>query len=336
MSIQRVPLGDVRKHLRLPCGLFVCSSSFETRCLSIPRTLCRGDFAKALILVNTDRLSYVKENRDLLLDHFSSAAQVVDIQIQDPLQTADRLCSALVSARSAGEVPEIVVDVTTFTHESLLILLKLLQIHFSESSVTVVYASASEYSVGDAIEDKWLSKGVVCVRTVLGYPGTVLPSRQTHLVLLVGYEHQRATRLIEILEPSSLSLGYGKPGSTTTDKDKDASRHYAELVKRTAGFCTEVTTFEFSCNDPFETRDIILRQCTRNSGKNIVLAPMSNKMSTIGAALAAFSRESIQVCYAPALHYNYAGYSQPSGWAYVVHFPNGFSQTITTLVKGTG
>ena len=49
---------------------------------------------------------------------------------------------------------------------------------------------------------------------------------------------------------------------------------------------------------------------------NIVIAPMNNKISTVGASLAAISNENIQLAYAKASLYNTDGYSSPSDNVY--------------------
>ena len=69
-----------------------------------------------------------------------------------------------------------VIDATTFTRESLLILVRFLKQSLKTSdSVQFLYAPAKEYSIGTQYEDKWLSRGIREVRSVLGYPGDFLP-----------------------------------------------------------------------------------------------------------------------------------------------------------------
>ena len=45
---------------------------------------------------------------------------------------------------------------------------------------------------------------------------------------------------------------------------------------------------------------------------NTVIAPMNNKISTVGAALAALKNPNIQISYAQADIYNVVGYSMPN------------------------
>src|SRR5208337_3388367 len=189
---------------------------------------------------------------------------------------------------------------------------------FSTSRITGAYANASEYSVGDDIRHKWLSRGIGEVRSVLGYPGNIVLSRKTHLMLIVGYEHERAAGLIDSIEPNSIALGYGRSGSATTEKNKDANEHYMNLVKQMATSFSEISLFEIPCDDPQGTRDKLREQINKAGDVNILIAPMNNKLSTIGAAWAAFENRDVQICYARALSYNYGGYSMPGSHCYLL------------------
>lgn len=317
MGIQKVNISDIQGAMRESCDLFICSSSFESRCLSIPRNIAIEGVRRALILSNTNLLEYVGKNCDKLVDLFGEKGQVIEVSTLDPLVTADNLDQSLAKAKEGGYADSILIDVTAFTHESLLILLRLLQLHCSSSRVTGIYANASEYSIGDDIRHKWLSRGIGEVRSVLGFPGDIVPSRKAHLILIVGYENERAAGIIETIEPNSIALGYGRSGSATTEKDKTANEHFMYLVAQMATSYSDVNCFEIPCNDPYGTRDEIQSQIDKAGDMNILIAPMNNKLSTIGAAWAAFNNERIQMCYAQTLCYNYSGYSSPGSRCYI-------------------
>lgn len=297
--------------------LFICSSSYEERCLSIANHIGLDRIKQALILWNSDLIEYIGANKENLEQHFGEKGQGVEISISEPLTTADNLDKNLTKLLEIGPLDQILLDVTTFTHESLLILLRLLQLRCSKSQITVTYASASEYSVGDDVKHKWLSRGIGEIRSVLGYPGNIIPSRKTHLIIIVGYEHERATELIEAIEPHSIALGYGRSGTAVTNKDKDANEHYVGLVEQMAASFTEVSTFEIPCDDPSGVCDEIACQISNAAGMNVLIAPMNNKLSTIGVAWAGFDNKDVQLCYAQALRYNYSNYSSPGDKCYV-------------------
>lgn len=327
MSISKYNISDIGKHLDESYDLYICSSSFEDRCLSTAKHLGTDRIKQAFIVSNNDLEEFVVENKNKLLRIFGEKGLPIEIDSRDPLITADNFTHSLMQVIDRERVETILLDVTTFTHESLLILLRLLQLKNPLARLTVIYSNASEYSVGDDVNHKWLSRGIGEIRTVLGYPGEVSPSQKNHLILIVGYEHERAAALIEAMEPNSISLGYGRSGSATTDKDKEANEHYMRLVKQMTTSFNTLSEFEIPCNDPYGTRDEIVRQINKAGGMNILLSPMNNKLSTIGAALACFEKNNVQICYAQALQYNYINYSSPGEDCYV--FEIGKLSTIT-------
>ena len=141
-------------------------------------------------------------------------------------------------------------SITTFTHEALLILLRILQRQVTKRDlVHLVYAAAAEYAVGLRPEEKWLTKGVLDVRSVLGYPGSMRPSWKSHLIVLVGFEADRATELIESYEPTVISLGFGD------EKTQTSAGHHAINRMAFSTVASKVKTyyeFAFSTVDPFD------------------------------------------------------------------------------------
>jgi hypothetical protein len=211
------------------------------------------------------------------------------------------------------------VDITTFTHEALLILLKLLQLKLKPTdSVTFLYTAALEYSVGDEEENKWLSKGIGEIRSVLGYPGKVLPTQKLHLVILTGFESERAERFIEEYEPNMLSLGLADPDSSTSPAHYPVNR---AKHSRIAARHKDAVTFVFSCSDPVETMTAIQDRIRQVPDHNVLIAPMNTKISTVGAALVAFDNDSVQLCYATANQYNESNYSKPDSNCYLFTVP---------------
>jgi len=150
----------------------------------------------------------------------------------------------------------------------------------------------------------------------LGFPGEFLPSKKLHLIVLVGFEHERAKAVIERFEPTVLTLGIGEVSQSVSAGHYATNQKFFDEVKRFVDMRTSVysaiETFQFSGIDPILTRDIVLSQVDRISGCNTVICPMNTKISTLGVGLAAIKNRSLQVCYSRAITYNEIGYSTPS------------------------
>lgn len=324
MKSNLVQLDDLGNHLNGDIDLFICSASYEMRCRSLADHLPKDRIRRAIVAETDHAERYISDNGDYLRAKLGNDTIAVTLNTKSPVDTADALWRSL---RNGLQNPrnEVLVDITTFTHESLLILIKLLVLRAKDlARVRFAYVTAEEYSVGDADEDKWLSKGVNEVRSVLGYAGIILPSRRQHLIVLVGFEHERATELIKTYEPNLISLGHGLTESATHERHDAANRHFHRLVALTASTYGEVRSFEFACNNPIEAQTAIEKQIRAARGYNTIVAPLNTKLSTIGAVLAAQRDEAIQLCYARANQYNYRAYSLPSSRCHILEIPELF------------
>lgn len=311
MFIKNQPLAEINNNSFLPADIFICSSSFEDRCKAIPDSIDPSNIRQALILKNVN-IQEVQENADYLNNLFPGKASFINVSTQSCIETADYIADALVPLISNTAVSSVAIDITTFTHESLLILVNILKkFKHQDLSTTLLYTSALEYSTDKkAIEDKWLSNGVSEIRTILGYSGDVKPLNKTHLIMFVGYESSRSSKIIELLEPSVISLGYGEPGTSTNSNHEEASSYFHTVVEEMAKKHAKVYPFPFSCNNPHDVKKKIIAQSRIDENANIIIAPLNTKLSTIGVGLAALELDNIQLCYAPALQYNTDHYSR--------------------------
>ncbi|HXU30909.1 MAG TPA: hypothetical protein VN851_10060 [Thermoanaerobaculia bacterium] len=267
-----------------------------------------------MIAENENHIDLHGNNAAILARLFDNRARQVFLDTTDPLKTADGLETALQDYADLG-CRKIVVDITTFTHEGFLIVFNLLRRHFDPSEVSYFYAGAREYSVGAKDSEKWLSKGIGEIRSVLGYSGRFLPSRKLHLITLVGFEHERVNELIRRYEPSVISLGYGESAEPGAEYHHPPNRIGYSRVKAVYANARE---FSFYCYDPERTKQIIQAQVQEVPRTNVIVAAFNTKLSTMGVALAALEDDSIQLCYAQALTYNYSAYSRAGDKAYLI------------------
>ncbi|MFN7970783.1 MAG: hypothetical protein U0166_00275 [Acidobacteriota bacterium] len=308
------PLSELRASLPGFIDVFVCCASYEERCLSIATNLDPGRVGAVLMAHNRQTLG---QHGVRLRDMFATRLRLLATSTREPIQTADALRDGLDAAAPRDDAV-FLVDITTFTHEQLLILLALLKEKQRGSRLILVYSGASEYMVGDEKEQRWLSHGIRDIRSVLGYPGVLHPSADIHLIVLVGFELQRAQRLVEAYEPATISLGYALPQDSLSHSLSETNQKFHREL---AGLLGNVHSFTFSCRDSVATRESIAGQIKKFPGQSVVLAPLNTKVSTVGAALAAMDNPDIQLCYAEAKRYNEEGYSRPGAHFYFVDAP---------------
>lgn len=313
--ISRTKLTDLSADISSTIDLFVCAASFERRCLSIGSALASR--TKRAIIVRNREFTHTSEvHYRSLLELFGERTSSVMVSTNAPTMTADAFtCDVIPYIREIQRGGNVFVDITTFTHEQLCIFIALLSGMQHSCDLRFGYTGASEYSTNTDEDGVWLSRGVRQVRSILGYPGDLAPSRKLHLIVLLGFESQRARLLIEMMEPSMLSLGVG--GSQTSV----SSHHYARnerFVARLDSFLktqdqlqAEVRRFNFSCINPFDACGEVLREASLYTDYNTVVCPMNTKLSTFGTGLAALRNPRLQLVYASPEEYNEEGYSTP-------------------------
>ena len=85
----RQSLENVGEVIGNTVDLFVCSSSFESRCLSIPSRILPNVVRSAVILRNSD-IREVEGNAEKLCVHFGSVGCLVEVATDDPIALGGR------------------------------------------------------------------------------------------------------------------------------------------------------------------------------------------------------------------------------------------------------
>lgn len=304
-----VPLDSLSETIQGKVDYFITSASYEERCLKVAEKLKGINPTKTIVCCNVAN-AYNKENLEYLKQLFGESYSLIKLIADNPTANNDALLSVIITI--ALENPNlIVVDITTFTHETLLILFRLLKLILpSITNVKFIYLEASAYSWNiENVSEKWLSKGIGEIRSIIGYPGIFNPSRQTHLIVLVGFEADRTIKLIEKYDSNIVSLGLGVKKTANPNNHsimEMARKKHQDLV----ALFPHVEVFDFCLESPDDTREAIEKQIFLYPNTNVVVATMNNKVSTIGAGMLAIANFEIQLCYVKATQYNTPYYSK--------------------------
>lgn len=299
---------------RIEPSLFISCSSFEERCLASSKIVATASSCLPLIF-RTNRVSDKSRlvHQKLMDTAWERLPQSAEISIADPLATVD------VMARTFASMPEgatrsIVVDISTFTHEHLAILVKLLHTQNLLPNTYFAYVSVCAYGGTEVTEHLWLSRGTANIRPIVGFPGMLRPSRPLHLIALVGFEFERARVAIEEAEPNYVSLGVGERCESVTTghygKNQEFYSRLMDFVDERLTTASATRRFEFSCISPEKAQQQLLKLVADIPEHNVVLFPMNTKISTLGAIMAALENPSIQLGYIEPLEYNVSEYSQ--------------------------
>lgn len=321
MTVQHGKLSELKNNLAGDkIDVFFCSASFEERGKSIANHLDLSQIGCSIVATNVAFRELIAEDHQALREKFQKpGSDVKDLLLDanDPIKSGDAINDVVSTVISRTEPQRFLIDITTFTRESLLMLVRCLKWTVKKSdTIEFIYAHAKEYSVGDLQKDKWLSKGIREVRSVLGFPGDLLPSQRSHLIILVGFETERALSLIRECEPAAISLGLPDGSEIGTRPHQDTNVY---TIQRLKSILDHVDEFAFKAYDAEETRAVLQSQVRKRIAYNTIIAPMNTKISTLGAALLALDDPSIQLCYAQANIYNYKRYSTPDDDYYLIN-----------------
>lgn len=316
---QPINIKDLSTHFKESVDLFICSSSFEERCFTLANEVAKNFKPKeSLVFYNDNEYLEIIENAKKLAKILKSGPDnIISLDSTRQIQNAIKI-NDILDIKLKNSVETVLLDTTTFTHETLLALFRL--ISFKKSSfknLYISYVGAKDYSLNEPIPSKkWLSKGISDIRTIMGYPGVMSPARKNHLVVLFGFEEERTNSLIDHLQFESVSLGFGRQSSSISDQHYDLNyKRHCELMKK----YTHAKKFDLDLTDPFKAKKDIENYLSVFTGDNIVIAPMNNKLSTIGASLFAIDNPRVQLIYAKAIEYNAIDYSKPMDEVYLYH-----------------
>ena len=301
-----------------PDDLFIVCASYEPRTIAIAESLApEYRTKKGIIYVNKEFLegqegnitnSNIERLREILKKH-SDKVDVVEGSWLDAKVQLYSLREALKGNDEELSEATITLDITTFNREALLTLMALLRAYYPKTELRILYVSP-------ASQDDWLSRGFRMIRNVMGFPGIQRSSRPTVLILLSGFEQERASKIIDELEPTIVWLGVGIPPTDPKHLERNLKEQKLILSRQEVQkFCFPADNIMGCCKG----LENIAKKYLKNY--NIVLAPMSTKLSTIAAFLTAEKYTEIQITYCIPGEYNLSNYTRGEDTIFIDTIP---------------
>lgn len=180
--------------------VLILAASWEARCVGVSRLLNNYSCSTILLSVydgeSQQRETHIRE----LTDNLRSIGQleIVPTMHGNPLQNIVSSISQI-RALNLGRPPRISIDVSTFTRKHLLQLLLGLD---SENFLTKCRFFHTEPLDYDTKDNGSLVEGISSVKAIEALSGWNASSKDSVLVLFLGYEGNRALALWEHIEPS--------------------------------------------------------------------------------------------------------------------------------------
>lgn len=314
---------DLQKYLHSKSlNTFIGSSSFEDRCFAVCSFIPELIFEQCSIFRIADLNQRITLNSELYSTKLQTRNEprTIDLSINQPINSLLGIRQEM-DFLFSGSPKRVLVDITTFTHECLLILLRLINDKKRpKDTILFIYNGAESYSHSEQNEeDKWLTKGVKKTRSIIGYIGDDDNTKPDHLLVLFGFEKDRTLSLIKEKDCDYNTLAFGsKDASISPEHQLINEKRHQEILDKFP--VNSIDCFNISLDNPINTKNEILEFVQKNADHGIVLAAMNNKLSTLGAGLAAIQNENIQLTYLQPNRYNFNSYSKPGNLYYVWEF----------------
>ena len=285
----------------------IAATSFEKRSLvSVRRFLSSGGRTEAVFLANVVEPG---PSYDQQLSEFKNLGigSVKEVN-RFSSRSLWSWCLSVV-AQAAQTKPSLVIDITCMPRELLGMLLfavRMQQESFPRVSVAYVAAPPKGYATQNpnlAEKDKWLSRGVTTVRTIVGYPGAFHGEMPTHLIVLAGHEFERLFAIAEYVEPSRLTIGAEQEGSSTVSGAGVLSQKVAQKLKDRIQV-PDIGDISFSASSIKDVVASLGRLNFNVSEENVALVAMNTKLAFVGAALFSLANRGVRMVYAVPREYN--------------------------------
>lgn len=307
----KINKNDINSHFEY-IDLLICSSGFEDRSIALSTNLNSRIIKEAIIFHIDENYTKSIENYQKIKKHIE-VLKKIEFPKNNAIETFDIIYNSIllfVEDNFLSDKLNVVVDVTTFTREVLLILLKILSFDYVKSKldISLIYTPAESYPC------EWLTKGVREIRSIFGYSGMNYPSKKLLLIVLNGFETERTEEIINSFEANKILLGKPSKSESINGSLNNVSNEKYEVIrnKYTPKLLGE---FEFSCLEVNKTIGELEKLIKKNSAEyNIIISPLNNKVSTLACAVVAIKNEDIQICYASANQYNINAYSKESDY----------------------
>ncbi|MBI2846535.1 MAG: hypothetical protein HYX82_01490 [Chloroflexi bacterium] len=305
--------------------LFIASSSFEKRCTHVAQNLTK-DYVADVALICDFRGDYeLQPSHQRSLENLKAKMQfnvksikLCSLKTYNAQGTIPTLSSQLRELADNHRITHIDFDVTTFTKQYILIMLRLIEKEFPKSSVRILYAPASRYGMPGT--RKALTKHV---RDIVAIPGFDMfrdgSDAPLSLVVFLGFEEERVLNLLDALSPvvciPVLQLRRNTHFGSLVPFESNGK--LLNLIRTRYGEGPRFVDAE----NPVNSAKFLLetyQEYVKRKGTVLLIAPHGSKMQTVGIYLfnrAVNDSKNVGVVYALPQMYHKRQYSgEPIGY----------------------
>jgi hypothetical protein len=275
--------------------LFICCASFEERCLSSLSKLdknYRANFGIIFVIEEPANQKQVNHNLYRIQSELSTRASkgifVISSQRDQPMDGINQLKKVWQHCQPKNpEQPFITLDISGFTKIYLLEILRYLIVEQNLSIPRLLHTTQNY------LPSK-LTKGVVQITTIPHFYGDISLDKQTVLVLLLGFEPDRALALWKHFNPA-------KTIALITDPPRFGNLNYVKYARENNDYLLSQPSVEVRtvpADHPHAVRTAL--ETVYHETKdvyNMVIGPFGTKPQVVGVFLFCQDHPKVQVVY---------------------------------------
>ncbi len=285
--------------------IFISSGSFEERCKkSISIFLQNSVKIETSIIfsfIEKDKNDNKGKNLTKMLENLKKISKnlvLLDVgSVSKPSKGIKKFILEMDKLSVEFKNKKILLDISTFPKPYLFLLIKVLFDRYKVNSVYVCYTEPLKYKDKNTTNGETiLTSGLDRIECIPGFVGNSTYS-QNLLIVILGFEGNRAQEVFEIIEPTITYAINGfpsyKPGWHKISIENNMSFLNESGAHRHIYFAP--------ANDPFETEKVISELIEEikisNPDNNIIIAPLGTKIQALGILLYALRNRAIKIVY---------------------------------------
>ena len=275
--------------------LFICSSSFEERCLSSGSLMGTDFLTKYAVIFHVEEPQYSKQvEKNMfrlqteLRKKTTEGIFVISCQRENPVDGIQQMAKILKECKLNTEYgPFVTVDISGFTKIYLLELLRFLVVEREMGMPRLLHTTQRYLPTR-------LTRGIEQITTIPNYYGSPAMDKEMALVIFLGFEPERALAIWKQYNPAkTIALISNPPRSGNPDYLKYARQNNAELLGKKS-----VEVRDVPPDNPYGVRAVLDTIYHENKEQfNMVVGPFGTKPQVVGVFLFCKDHRKVQVIY---------------------------------------
>jgi hypothetical protein len=259
--------------------LLILAASWEQRCLGLPQKMTGYRAGNILMTVYDGASDKRRENIRKLREMLSPIGRLTELEAKhsSPIENVRRTVS-FIRQLQLGRMPRISLDVSCFTRKHLLQLLQGLELANLLGYCNIYHTEPLDYHTQD---NESMSEGISSIKAIETFGGEIRPSRDSLLILFLGFEGRRALAFLENLEPNRTIAVIADPPYRDEWKGRAEAQHRYLLSCLPGG-----SVFRADSLLPDSTEQLLAKICGDKDYSpakfNYFIGPMGTKAQIVG------------------------------------------------------